>query len=184
MENRIVARWQDWSGTGIEHLVLREGPDQIVAEAAILAGANDQVFAARYRIQCDSYWRVRKAEIGLIGGSVVELASDGAGKWVDGSAASLRDLGGAIDIDISATPFTNTLPIRRLQLGAGQSRDIVAVYVLLPDLSVTTDRQRYTCLEPGRLYRYESVDTDFTRDIEVDDHGLVVTYPGVFRRVL
>lgn len=184
MENRIVARWQDWSGTGIEHLVLREGPDQVVAEAAILAAANDLVFAARYRIQCDSSWRVRKAEIGLVGGSVVELASDGAGNWVDGSAASLRELEGAIDIDISATPFTNTLPIRRLQLEAGQSAEIVAVYVLLPDLSVTTDRQRYTCLEPGRLYRYESIESDFTRDIVVDDHGLVVTYPGLFRRVL
>jgi hypothetical protein len=54
----------------------------------------------------------------------------------------------------------------------------------LPIASITTDRQRYTCLEAGRRYRYESVDTDFTRDIEIDDHGLVVTYPGLFRRTL
>ena len=50
--------------------------------------------------------------------------------------------------------------------------------------TVTTDRQRYTCLEPDRRYRYESLDRDFTREIEVDDDGLVVTYPGLFRRVL
>jgi hypothetical protein len=28
------------------------------------------------------------------------------------------------------------------------------------------------------------LDSDFTREIEVDDNGLVVTYPGLFRRVL
>jgi hypothetical protein len=54
----------------------------------------------------------------------------------------------------------------------------------LPELTVTTDRQRYTCIEPNRRYRYESLDSDFTRDIEVDGHGLVVTYPDLFRRVM
>jgi hypothetical protein len=93
-------------------------------------------------------------------------------------------LAGAIDIDISITPFTNTLPVRRLRLKTGQSEDILAVYIQLPELTVTTDRQRYTCLEPNRRYRYESLDSDFTRDIEVDGHGLVVTYPGLFRRVM
>jgi hypothetical protein len=34
--SKIVARWQDWTGSGIEHLVLTEEANQIVAEAAIL----------------------------------------------------------------------------------------------------------------------------------------------------
>jgi uncharacterized protein len=96
----------------------------------------------------------------------------------------LPQLAGAIDIDISITPFTNTLPIRRLRLQTGQSQEILVAYVQLPGLAVTTDRQRYTCREPDRRYRYESLDGDFTREIEVDGHGLVVTYPGLFRRVL
>jgi hypothetical protein len=74
-------------------------------------------------------------------------------------------------------------PSARLALGRGQSETIRVVYVRLPELAVSVDRQRYTCLEPGRRYRYESVDSDFARDIEVDDDGLVVTYPGLFRRV-
>ena len=57
------------------------------------------------------------------------------------------------------------------------------VYISLPEFTVTTDPQRYTCLEPGRRYRYESLDSDFVREIEVDAQGLVVTYPGLFRRV-
>ena len=102
---------------------------------------------------------------------------------MDASAAVLPKLRGAIDVDISATPFTNTLPIRRLSMRLGQSEEILAVYVQVPSLAVSTDRQRYTCLEAGKRYRYESVDSDFTRDIEVDEHGLVVNYPGLFRRV-
>lgn len=46
-----------------------------------------------------------------------------------------------------------------------------------------TDPQRYTCLEPHKLYRYESLDSDFTRDITVDENDLVIEYPGLFRRV-
>ena len=114
----------------------------------------------------------------------IELASDGAGSWSDGSGARLTQLDGAIDIDLTVTPFTNTLPIRRLDLQEGKSADIVVVYIDLPELSLTTDPQRYTCLESGRRYRFESLDSDFVREIETDEHGLVVTYPGLFRRLL
>jgi len=183
--NRIVARWQDWTGGSIEHLVLKEAPHEVIADAAILKATDDDVFAARYRIVCDSLWRVTKVEIVQIGcDHPIHLTGDGVGNWIDGSATALPQLGGAIDIDISITPFTNTLPIRRLQLQTGQTEEILTVYIQLPNLTITTDRQRYNCLEEGRLYRYESVDSNFTRDIEVDDHGLVVTYPGLFRRVL
>lgn len=185
MSKKIMARWRDWSGKGIEHLVLREDPDGIVAEAAILSTTDGEDLAVRYRILLDNSWRVRKAEIGQVGDShTLELASDGVGNWGDGSVAAMPQLEGAIDIDISITPFTNTLPIRRLRLQTGQSEDILAVYVQLPGFNVTTDRQRYTCLEINRRYRYQSLDSDFTRDIEVDSDGLVVTYPGLFRRVL
>jgi len=180
----IIARWQDWSSRGLEHLVLNEGPDQIVADAAILGTINDHVFAARYKILCDSYWRVKRVEINEIGSDLtVELASNGVGNWVDGTGVPQPQLANAIDIDISITPFTNTLPIRRLNLPRGQSQEILAVYIQLPNLAVTTDRQRYTCLEAGRRYRYQSVDSDFTREIEVDAHGLITSYPGLFRRV-
>ncbi len=182
---RTRARWQDWSGKGIEHLVPKEGPDQIVADSAVLGTIDDNLFAARYKILCDTDWRVRKVEISEIGCDLTaELVSDGVGNWVDGAGAPQLQLRNAIDVDISITPFTNTLPIRRLNLQTGQSQEILAVYIQLPGITITTDRQRYTCLEAGRRYQYESVDSDFTREIEVDSQGLVVTYPGLFRRLL
>jgi hypothetical protein len=181
----IIARWQDWAGSGIEHLVLKEGPNEFASDAVILSTVDDQVFAVRYQIRCEADWRVREIEISGIGSDLaVELRSDGAGNWFGESGVPQPQLRGAIDVDISITPFTNTLPIRRLNLQNGEKREILAVYIQLPNLAITTDRQRYTCLERGRRYRYESVDSDFTRDIEVDAHGLVTNYPDLFRRVL
>jgi hypothetical protein len=150
----VVARWRDWSGEGIEHLVLQERPDGIHAEAVVLGVADDEAFAARYHVTCDVAWRARRLEVRLVGADQgLDLSSDGAGRWTDRSGTPLPDLAGAIDVDLTATPFTNTLPIRRLGLRRGQADVIVVVYVEVPALTVVASRQRYTCLEPGRRYR-------------------------------
>ncbi|HEV8585737.1 MAG TPA: putative glycolipid-binding domain-containing protein [Methylomirabilota bacterium] len=81
------------------------------------------------------------------------------------------------------TPFTNTLPIRHLGLEPGRAAEIVVAYVRVPELTVEPEGQRYTCLERDRRYRFESRDGEFTRDLDVDARGLVVLYPGLFRRV-
>src|SRR6266567_2784828 len=60
----IVARWTDWSGAGLEHLVLELGDDAIAADGVVLSGG-EQLFAARYRVICDAGWRVRRAEVEL-----------------------------------------------------------------------------------------------------------------------
>jgi hypothetical protein len=180
----IVARWKDWSGEGLEHLVLHEGPEGVTADSIVLAPPAGTVAAGRYRTACDPGWRVRRLEVSVAGrDGGLELSSDGAGRWVDRAGAPVAALDGAIDVDISATPFTNTLPIRRLGLSVGGTATIAVLYIRFPGLEVTLERQRYTCLDPGRRYRYESVDSGFTRDIEVDEDGLVVTYPGLFQRI-
>jgi uncharacterized protein len=179
---QIAARWRGLSDDSIEHLVLRCSDAGILADSVLLNN-RDENFAVRYRIRCDLLWRVRNCEIEVIGERRVELSTNGDGIWADGNGRDLPELNGAIDVDLSVTPFTNTLPIRRLALRKGQSANIMTAYVHFPDLTVAADPQRYTCLEPMRLYRYESLDIDSVREIEVDADGLVVNYPGLFRRV-
>jgi hypothetical protein len=86
-------------------------------------------------------------------------------------------------VDIQATPLTNTLPIRRLALQAGESTDIRLCYIEVPSLTVSPATQRYTALETGRLYRFESLESDFTADLPVDEDGFVLDYPGLFKRL-
>lgn len=185
MSTTTVARWRDWTGTGIEHLVLVEQSDEVVAESALL-GTTDlgAVYAMRYRIRCDQSWQVRELGISLVGDARrFELVSDGAGAWRNDAGVPMPELAGAFDVDLPVTPFTNTLPIRRLGLAVGAAAEIMVAFVGFPDLAVTLESQRYTRIDELR-YRFESLDGDFVRDIDVDEHGLVVTYPGLFRREL
>uniref|UniRef100_UPI004048F09B putative glycolipid-binding domain-containing protein n=1 Tax=Brachybacterium sp. GPGPB12 TaxID=3023517 RepID=UPI004048F09B len=102
-----------------------------------------------------------------------------AGWQVDGEARP--DLDAAREVDISVSPLSNTLPIRRLGLAIGESADIVTAYVRVPELDVTTDPQRYTRTGEHE-YLYESRDSDFHRYVTVDEEGLVLEYPGLFTR--
>jgi len=89
-------------------------------------------------------------------------------------------LAGCIDVDFTASPFTNTLPIRRLGLGVGQSARLRVVYIRVPALEIRPATQTYTRLDATH-YRYES--GTFRADLPVDEDGLVLDYPGLWRRI-
>jgi hypothetical protein len=184
-QGTIVRRWQEWSGGGLQHLELSLEGSEIHARAHVIGTDEGTLFAARYHITCDLHWRARRLDAELLGGHPrIVLTSDGAGHWHDQAGHALPELEGAIDVDLPITPFTNTLPIRRLGLAAGRSADLRVVYVRLTAASVTLDPQRYTCIEESRRYRYESLDSDFEAEIGVDEDGLVLDYPGLFRRIV
>src|SRR5262249_61777697 len=88
MNTTIVARWQDWSGDGIQHLVLNMRPDRIVAEGVVLATAEGSRFAAIYRIECDVMWQGRGTHARMGGvGPRIALTGDGGGHWRGGRGA-------------------------------------------------------------------------------------------------
>ena len=93
----------------------------------------------------------------------------------------LPALRGCLDIDLALTPATNTLPIRRLDLGVGSSESVIAAWVKFPELTVEARSQRYNRTAKN-TYRYES-NTGFSAEIVVDDLGLVVTYAGDWERI-
>ena len=80
---------------------------------------------------------------------------------------------GATDIDLTFSPATDTLPIRRLSLAVGDSADVLAAWFRFPELRLEPLRQRYTRLDPT-TYRYES-DPGFQTTLATEDLGLVVT---------
>ena len=100
---------------------------------------------------------------------------------------ALTYLDGCEYVDISETPFTNTLPIRRLGLSPGESAEISVAYLDATELQPWPEPQRYACVQTdsdGRLYRFVSLDGGVTVDLPLDADGLVFDYPGLFRRVL
>ena len=189
MERQIM--WSPWTGPGLEHLRLLQRQEDIVADGLILGVNEQKPFRVRYEIHCEPQWRVRAIQLSLLDGSsrALHFFTDGAGNWTTASGEALPLLKGCLDVDISATPFTNTLPIRRLALQPGSSVMLNVVYFRIPQMDVEALQQRYTCLEitpSGGRYRYESlVDgvSRFTAELPVDQDGLVLDYPGLFRRV-
>lgn len=179
--------WQPWGEIGLEHLWLETDAAGVQADGLIVGLAVGRPFRVRYRLRCDAAWRVREVRVAdLDAGRDLHLLADGNGTWTLGDGTPLPDLADCIDVDLSATPFTNTLPIRRLALAPGELADLAVAYVAVPELTVAPDPQRYRCLErrPDRgRYRYESLDSDFAAEIAVDADSVVLDYPGLFRRV-
>lgn len=173
--------WRDVEGSGRQSLVVLYGEDSITADGRVEPG--DEVpDAIEFTILCDGNWHTRGVEvIEPSSGRRLMLIADGTGGW-SSDTGSLPALHGAVDVDITATPFTNTLPIRRLSLEVGEHADILTAYVSVPEFTVSADPQRYTRISE-RVYRYESLDSDFMREITVDDIGFVVEYPGLFTRI-
>jgi hypothetical protein len=180
--------WWAWEGPGLGHLRLAVRDSGVVAGGLVLGVANGYPFRLDYEVRCDAHWRVRYARVGCPGEAPrVELLCDGEGHWTTADGRALKYLEGCEYVDVAETPFTNTLPIRRLRLSPGESAEIAVAYFDGAELQPWPEPQRYTRLqkgEEGELYRIESLDGGFTADLAVDADGLVVDYPGLFRRAL
>ena len=181
--------WSAWNAPGLEHLRLAMHEDGVVADGMVLGVREGLPFRVAYELRCDVGWRVRAVRVGDPGPELpgVEYFSDGQGNWTAPDGRAVPELRGCIDVDISVTPFTNTLPIRRLGLAPTESAELSVAYFEGTELQAWPEPQLYTCLEKsdgGGLYRYLSTDGGFTADLPVDADGLVLDYPGVFRRVL
>jgi hypothetical protein len=189
MEQQMM--WSPWEGPGLEHLRLLQRQEDIIADGLILGVKEQTPFRLRYEIRCDLQWRVRAIQLSLLDGSSRSLHffTDGTGNWTTEGGEALPLLKECLDMDISATPFTNTLPIRRLALQTGSSTTLSMAYFTVPQMQVEVTQQRYTCLESspsGGRYRFESLEngvSSFTAELPVDQDGLVLDYPELFRRV-
>ncbi len=182
MRGARTIRWQAVEGGGLEHLDLRREGDAIAAQSVVLGARGGIAYGLRYSIDLTADWRVRKVDLSLTTGARLTLISDGAGQWSDAQGNALAALAGCLWPDISATPFTNTLPIRGLGLDIGQSASIRVLYLPVPSLEPEAVEQRYTRLGENR-WLYEGLFRGFSAELDVDADGLLLDYPETFSRI-
>jgi uncharacterized protein len=178
--------WQRLDAPGLEHLRLLIETKGSIADGLVISVENGRAFRLQYRVSCDAQWQCLGAEINLLGegNGKLTLTKEFEENWIANGKA-VKESVNCIDIDVSATPFTNTLPIRRLNLQPGQSSEISALYILIPDLTLSVVKQIYRCLgqsQGGATYVYQGLDGRAYRVI-VDGDGLVTEYEGIFRRL-
>jgi hypothetical protein len=182
-------RWRSLSGfgqgDGLCHVEIDGRKGNIVAEGMAIGEIESRSYAARFSsLVCDLQWQTRRLLLETTDSRSLEMISDGLGNWVDGQGNRLPSLGGCIDIDLQASPLTNTLPIRRLRIDrATGAVELSMAYIPFDSFEPYAHTQRYTCLEDDRRYLYESADGSFSAELAVDEDGLVLDYPQLFERV-
>jgi len=149
---------------------------------AITALKDGRPMLADYEIECDHLWHTRRVITTCrVGSSAheVDLTVETSGVWRSAGQV-LPALRSCVDIDLAVSPATNTLPIRRLDLEVGQSAEVTAAWLKFPDLTLELLPQSYTRIDAHR-YRYQS-GTGFSAELQVDDLGLITSYPGGWER--
>src|SRR5215218_1916032 len=128
--------WVPWEAPGLEHLRLVTSDGGVVANGLVIGLEAGRPFRIGYEIRCDGGWRVQGVRVATPDSErpVFELLTDGEGHWKRRGGDPVPELDGCIDVDISATPFTNILPIRRLGLKPGESEELTVTYIRVPEL--------------------------------------------------
>ena len=176
--------WRGLDQLSLQHFRLQEYFGGFLLNGRILSIQNQQPAEVFYVVMCDRGWRTQEVHVGVMAGedtTQLEIRRDEQNQWFR-NGERVSDLDGIVDIDLSVSPATNMLPIRRLALEVGESCAVDAAWVRFPELTLERLDQRYTRLD-ARRYRYQSGGGSFTAEIEVDDNGVVARYKDLWDRV-
>ena len=171
-ERETTAEWSGWDGSGHELLTLGWETGGWTADG-VVRGAD-----VHYVVRVDEQWRLRQF---LLFRDQEEpdlwLGVNPAGQWGEINGAFRPELDGCIDVALACTPFTDSLPMKRLLLGVGDAAEVVVAFVDEETLQVTRTVRRYERVAERR-WVVDGV------ELEVDDRDLVLDHPGRFRRLL
>lgn len=176
-----IVRWRGLADDTREHAAVRLGLDGLSAASVLVGTIAGVAVALRVRLEVDHAGATTRFEVTPRGGRGLVLVGDGRGRWRDGDGRPLPELDACLDVDLGASPLTNSLPIRRLGLAEGETRVVRVAHIAVPTLAVAAVTQRYTRLAGGR-WRYAGFPPGFAAELSVDGDGLVTDYDGMFRR--
>ncbi|MBI2920046.1 MAG: putative glycolipid-binding domain-containing protein [Planctomycetes bacterium] len=200
-----VTFWQDPENAASGHLTERRLADGSVIAREHCVGLDplatqDPAFWADLAVESDSTGKVARvlvtAGVGEEAASNplrLELTRAAGGRWSrsrpGGGWDELPALDGCDDVEIPAAHATASLPVRRLALRAGESKDLDRVLVRVPQLDVERVRRRLTRLDET-MYAWEGLGKDGTSawrvELRADGTGAVLeqSAEGLHRRVV
>ncbi len=153
-------------------------------EGAAVTTEERQPCRLDYSIELDGSWRTRSVRVnGWIGNRLVALQAevDSGQRWVV-NEAPFSEVDGCMDVDLSFSPATNLLPIRRLGLQVGQRAPVRAAWIQFPSCAVEPLEQVYERVAEF-TYRYTSAGGRFVALLEANAAGFVTSYPGFWEAV-
>jgi hypothetical protein len=173
--------WRRLDRPGHESARLSESASGIVLEGTAVFGESGQPCRLDYRVVCDRGWRTQSAlVVGWLDRMRIDLdiAVDEAGSWTL-NRRPCPDVHGCHDLDLSFSPATNLLAIRRVGLAAGAHAAVRAAWLRFPDPALEPLDQTYERIGDSR-YRYESGAGTFTAVLDTNATGFVTRYEGLW----
>lgn len=181
MQQNII--WEGVEYHSLENCIVNITEKEVRVRSVIVGHYDGMLYQVAYHLYSNTQWETERLEIMYQLQNAVKkinLRSDTKGHWWlnDEPAPQFE---GCMDVDITLTCLTNTLPIRRLDFTNQPIHPINVVYVDVLGGTVLPASQQYTRKDEGQ-YKFENVPNDFEALIKVDEHGLVMSYPGLFER--
>jgi hypothetical protein len=163
--------------------MVSQGNHEIAIKSSITGNHNNIQYYVKYLIKTTLNWNVVSFDIKyVLNGSRYSIsASHVMDSWIINGQLR-EEFKNCIDIDITLTPFTNTLPIKRLNFQPTKPQPIEVLYIDVLENSIRVARQQYT-KNSDTEYNFQNVPNDFEADIIVDNDGFVVHYPELFERI-
>lgn len=169
-----TARWNRADGEGGEELTLRWENEGWTAHGEL---SGERV---TYVMRLSPTWQVRQFLLFRdLADPDLWLGTDGGGRWGEVNGAHRPDLDGCTDVHLDVTPFSVTIPIRRLSVEVGDGMALRAARVDIETLGVVPAHLRYRRLAE-RTWQLATDGSEVAFD--VDEYGLPHDLPGRFLR--
>ena len=152
-----VRRILGWMPGSVEQIVIRVTEEGVHVEGVVLGGTLEEPYAIRYAVMTDQEGRCRGVTARAIGSPLVlEFYGDGRGGWTDSDGNVLRELDGAIDLDLGITPVTHVLAVRRLALGVGDTANVTVACLDVLAGEIRSAEHRYARVSDDQYHVAES----------------------------
>lgn len=182
MTSRVAiatAHWRRLTGEGSDRCTLSQ-----VEHGWILVGhaiwREDGVSSAlTYDVRCSHDWQSLSADVcGEVRGApmALRLLRKESVWHLNDQAYPATE--GCFDLDLSFTPATNLMPVRRLMDAQNSQVKTIAAWLKPGFTELSPLEQTYTKLPAGKV-GYASV--GFAADLEIDVSGFVTDYPDGWR---
>lgn len=170
-----VVRWTTWDGAHLDTTTVRWENEGYTVTGVL---TRERV---EYVLRLSATWQVRQFILFRdLDEPDLWLATDGAGRWGEMNGAHRTELDGCYDVELACTPFTATVPIRRLPLLVGHTAEVPVISVDTETLQTEVVLRRYTRVDSHR-WRMER-DGGSAVEFDVDEFGVALDYPDEFRR--
>lgn len=182
MQNNII--WEGHNYNSVENCNILTNDNGYEAAATISVCLDDCVCNVEYIIRINQNWESEYCKITnrIEGGAkTLELQRNSGDKWLVNGVLE-KKFEGYDGIDISITPFANTLAINRKKLQEEESIEMRIIYIDVIKMKCEPIAVRYTRLSESEV-EYENLTNEYNVVLDVDENGFIKNYPGFFKQL-